>query len=72
MKRIHITILMYFCFSNLLLAQGGYTIKGHIDGLTDNSKIYLIDGGRRETIDSAVVRNETFILKGNITSGARL
>ncbi len=69
MKQI---LIAFIClgFSNLLAAQNGYTIKGHIDGLTDNSKVYLIDGGRRKTIDSATVKNATFTLRGHISEAA--
>lgn len=69
MKQI---IIAFVClgFSNFLAAQDGYTIKGHIDGLTDNSKVYLIDGGRRKTIDSTTVKNEIFILKGRVSEAA--
>jgi hypothetical protein len=63
MKQIIIAFI-FLGWSTFLAAQNGYTIKGHVDGLTDNSKIYLIDGGRRKTIDSATVKNETFTLKG--------
>jgi hypothetical protein len=69
MKQI---IIAFIClgWSTFLAAQNGYTIKGHVDGLTDNSKIYLIDGGRRKTIDSAIVKNETFTLKGDLSEAA--
>lgn len=70
MKKIYIIAFTCLYFSNLLIAQDGYTIKGHINGLADNSKVYLIDGGRRKTIDSTTVKNETFILKGNISEAA--
>lgn len=70
MKHVSMTIVVSLCFLNLLIAQNGYTIKGHINGLTDNSKIYLIDGGRKRTIDSATVRNNNFVLKGSIAEAA--
>ena len=65
-------IIGFIClgFSNFLGAQDGYSIIGHIDGLTNNSKVYLIDGGRRKTIDSATVKNEIFTLKGHISEAA--
>lgn len=65
-------LLAFIClyFSNVLVAQNGYTIKGHIKGLMDNDKVYLIDGGRRKTIDSTTVKNESFAFKGNISEAA--
>ncbi|WP_163823260.1 DUF4369 domain-containing protein, partial [Proteus mirabilis] len=47
-------------------AQYSYEIQGHIKGLLDNTKIYLINGGKRKTIDSALVKNERFVLQGRV------
>ena len=69
MKQFFITFFRVG-ISNLLEAQTGYTIKARIDGLPDNSKVYLIDGGRRKTIDSAIVKNEAFVLKGHTAEAA--
>ena len=69
MKQI-LTAFTCLCFSAISIAQEGYTINGHIEGLTDNFKVYLIDGSRRKTIDSATVKNERFVLIGNIPEAA--
>jgi hypothetical protein len=50
--------------------QDGYQIEGHIKGLADNSKIYLINGGQRKTIDSTLVQNERFLLTGQLDEPA--
>jgi hypothetical protein len=47
--------------------SANYRIEGHINGLADNSKIYLINGGQRKTIDSAIVMNEHFLLTGKLS-----
>ena len=69
MKQVVIT---FFCVdsTNLLAAQTGYTINGRMNDLLDNSKVYLFHLSRREKIDSAIVRNETFVLKGNLSEVA--
>jgi hypothetical protein len=48
----------------------GYQVLGQVAGLPDGTKVYLIDGGRRKAIDSATVKQEQFILKGNLTEPA--
>ena len=44
----------------------GYRIVGQVLGLTDESKIYLIHGGKRKRIDSAVVSNNRFFMTGKL------
>ena len=60
-----IILLTLFSF-NLLKAQSGYEIDGNIHGLTENTKIYLINAGEKKILDSAIVSNEKFILKGKL------
>ncbi|GAB3898196.1 hypothetical protein GCM10028803_17280 [Larkinella knui] len=48
----------------------GYRVIGHIRGLPDQTKMYLIDGGKRKIIDSAVVHQERFIFQGNMAETA--
>ena len=43
-----------------------YIIEGHILGLDQNSKVYLINASERKRIDSSVVRNNRFVLKGKV------
>jgi hypothetical protein len=50
--------------------QPGYQIEGYIKGLAEESKIYLINGGQRKTIDSTLVKNEHFILTGHLDEPA--
>lgn len=64
----YLTLLLFLISFNSLKAQIGYEINGNIRGLTDNSKIYLINGSERKVIDSAVVKNEKFILKGKLNN----
>lgn len=56
------------CYSQDLTS--GYTIEGHILGLEEKSKIYLIHGGQRKKIDSAVVINNHFIMTGKLNEPA--
>jgi hypothetical protein len=44
----------------------GYEITGHINGLADGTRLYLIDGGRRLRIDSATVQQGQFALRGKV------
>jgi hypothetical protein len=62
----YLTILLAIFSFNSLKAQSGYEINGNILGLTENAKIYLINAGERKILDSAVVKNEKFILKGRL------
>ena len=62
-------LLALLSFSNLK-AQSGYEINGNIRGLTESAKIYLIDAGERRILDSAIVKNEKFILKGRLKDAA--
>ncbi|MGA0555438.1 DUF4369 domain-containing protein [Larkinella sp. VNQ87] len=48
----------------------GYRVEGHIRGLSDETRMYLIDGGQRKIIDSAVVRQGRFVLAGTLTEAA--
>jgi hypothetical protein len=59
-------ILLITISFNSLKAQSGYEINGNIRGLTENTKIYLIDAGERKVLDSTVVKDEKFILKGKL------
>jgi hypothetical protein len=63
--RYFIMLLALISFTSLK-AQSGYEINGNIRGLTENTRIYLINAGERKIIDSAVVKNEKFILKGRL------
>ena len=49
-------------------SEPGYQIKGKIDGLDDEIKVYLHRGMKR--IDSASVRNGEFVLTGRMTEPA--
>ncbi len=50
----------------------GYRIEGHVLGLDEKLKIYLIDGGQRKKIDSAIVENNRFTLTGTLSEAAHM
>ena len=75
MKELNYLILIFLLnafISTSGIAQNGYVINGRVNGLADHTKIYLIDGGRRKTIDSAVVLNEAFRLSGTLEEAAHM
>ncbi|SFQ79370.1 DUF4369 domain-containing protein [Hymenobacter arizonensis] len=47
-----------------------YRVAGEINGLAEGSKVFLIHGGQRRTIDSATVTNGTFVLRGHLPEPA--
>ena len=48
----------------------GYRIEGLIYGLEEESKIYLIHGGQRKRIDSAIVKSSHFTMTGKLDEPA--
>lgn len=50
----------------------GYRIEGRISGLIEQSKVYLIHGGKRKRIDSAEVRNDRFLMTGLLDEPAHM
>ncbi len=64
------SVVLLPAISTFAQYAGGYKIEGHIKGLPHNSKIYLINGGQRKTIDSAVVNKERFVLTGKLPEPA--
>ena len=74
MKLIMAAFLMSFytiCHAqDLKTISPGYNIDGYILGLQDNSRIYLINGGLRKRIDSAVVKNNRFTMTGILNEPA--
>ncbi|MFD1140298.1 DUF4369 domain-containing protein [Larkinella insperata] len=63
-----LTVLVFVLTVAAGLAQPltGYQINGHVRGLSDQAKIYLIDGGKGKVLDSAVVRHERFAFSGTV------
>ena len=68
-----------FCFAFALMsvvasmAQGSFTINGHIDGGLEGMKVYLRYGDvcydeNKEVLDSAVLHEGNFVLKGRLSS----
>lgn len=47
-------------------AVAGYEVVGHLAGLADNTKLYLIDGSQRKRIDSATVQHGQFVFRGKL------
>jgi hypothetical protein len=62
-----LSLLSVICFAQ---QSTGYHVNGHIQGLPDQTKMYLIDGGKRKIIDSAVVRQERFFFNGHMNEAA--
>lgn len=66
MKLLLFPLLALLPLAGLAQAGAGYTITGRINGLADGTKLYLIDGGRRVRIDSAMVQQGQFALRGRV------
>jgi hypothetical protein len=47
-------------------AAAGYEVAGQIKGLPDGTRLYLIDGSKRQRIDSATVQQGQFVLRGQV------
>src|SRR5215831_5650091 len=53
---------------SLLARQKGFTITGTVSGLSDNSKVSLIDvNNSADTLAKAAVKDGSFVLSGNIS-----
>ena len=62
-------ILLSFCLLSLCLCQAQnkqYTIKGHIDGKCEGMKVLLQTSHSRETVNTAVIRNNSFEMQGQV------
>ncbi|GAB3335393.1 hypothetical protein GCM10027299_44340 [Larkinella ripae] len=71
--KLLLPVLLYFLLIKCSAQQpAGYRVNGHILGLPDNTKMYLIDGGQRKVVDSAVVRQERFVLNGTMAEPAHM
>jgi hypothetical protein len=60
-----VLISIGFC-ANTQGQQSNYKIEGHILGLDPTLKVYLINASQRKRIDSSVVMNSRFVLKGKV------
>ncbi|MFD2573063.1 DUF4369 domain-containing protein [Spirosoma soli] len=49
-----------------------YKVIGNINGLSEGTKMYLIDGSKRKVIDSAMVKNGQFIIDGHLSEPAHI
>lgn len=67
MKKFFLLILTGLFVSGAM-AQDGYTIRGSIIGDADGMKVYLRDNDWYDpkTVDSAVIKDGTFLLKGKV------
>lgn len=66
-----ILLAAFFCCSFLLHIHAqnnkqGFVIKGHIEGIADNTKVYLFDIDEQVIIDSAPALKGNFILRGRV------
>ncbi|MBC3787995.1 DUF4369 domain-containing protein [Spirosoma utsteinense] len=53
-------------------AASTYKVIGNIKGLSEGTKMYLIDGGKRKVIDSATVRSGQFVIDGSLAETAHM
>ncbi len=44
----------------------GFTIAGRITGVKDGTKVYIKDIDEKQVLDSAIILNERFLLKGSV------
>ena len=49
-----------------------YQVVGQVNGLTEGTKMYLIDGNKRRAIDSATVSQNQFTFRGSLIEPAHL
>ncbi|MFC5407834.1 DUF4369 domain-containing protein [Larkinella bovis] len=71
LPKLLLLVLLYFLLIKCSAqVPSGYRVRGHIRGLPDRTKIYLIDGGQRKIIDSAVVYQERFEINGTLPEPA--
>jgi Domain of unknown function (DUF4369) len=64
-KIVHALILIFIPL--FIKAQSdGYKVVGDIKGLTEDTKVYLIDGGKRKVIDSTIVKGNRFVFIGKL------
>lgn len=68
MKLLALPLLSFALLPLASRAQpgAGYEVTGQITGLADGTRLYLIDGGRRQRIDSATVQQGHFALRGKV------
>ncbi len=66
---INSLILPAFCQAQ---ANPAYQVVGQVKGLADGTKMYLIDGNKRQAIDSATVKKDQFTLRGSLVEPAHL
>lgn len=62
-------ILLLLLASPAALFAQRYSISGKIGGFKNNSKVYLVDGETDNRINSTVLRQGIFHLKGNLKDG---
>src|SRR5689334_22279418 len=48
---------------------GGFTINGKVNGLPENSVVYLAGSSEKDTIAKATVQHNAFVLKGKFANG---
>ncbi|WP_345955535.1 TlpA disulfide reductase family protein [Mucilaginibacter sp. PAMB04168] len=70
MKYLLISLLAFCLFKTTYAQQ--YIINAHITGIPDGCKFYLSDISIGSDIDSAVIRNSTFIMKGKLAEAPKL
>ncbi|AUD02131.1 DUF4369 domain-containing protein [Spirosoma pollinicola] len=67
--QINMAIVSMYCHGQ---GTNGYQVIGEVTGLPVGTKMYLIDGGKRKTIDSATVKNDQFTFKGILAEPAHM
>src|SRR6266700_4168785 len=67
MKGKNFILLFLFLPLGLIAQQKGFTITGTVSGVPDNSTITLTDlNNATDTLAKTIIKNGTFVLKGNI------
>lgn len=64
-------LLLLLIFAAKIVAAQQYTIKAHITGFNNGAKFYLKDVDVDSDIDSAVIQNNQFILKGSLADAPK-
>lgn len=66
MKSLFLPLILLLCCSSIVPAQKRYVINAKLTGFENNTKFYLKDLSKEMDIDSALIVNGAFTMKGKI------
>ncbi len=66
-RAIGLTALLFFMALTACNHEKGFTINAHITGFPDSTKIYLSNMATQQKLDSALVIDNKFVLKGHFS-----